>query len=315
MLRGFKNFLLRGDVIVIAIGLIVATAFSNLVKSFTSDVITPIINRIQGSHGFGFGIQVGKNGNIATFINLGDLLSVIVYFFIFMLVIYFLLVQPYKGVQARRGVTVFGDPAPAKTCQYCLAEDLPVAATRCRYCTLRALGRRRYPSVEDPVHDPPSPAGDAPVFIPQLRGGGAQAPGQGGQGGPGGGKRVTRDVPYQAQPVAGPLAESVGRGEGPGVGGVEGAGLLQGVESSQCSCGPRCRARVAAAVPSIRCRRGNRLPASGGTWGPPMVVLARAPCGPWCAVSPAPRRGRRADPKRSAGPLTRSAHPAQRRRR
>jgi large conductance mechanosensitive channel len=135
MLRGFKNFLLRGDVIVIAIGLILATAFSNLVKSFTSDVITPIINRIQGSHGFGFGIQLGDNGNPATFINLGDLVSVIVYFFIFMGVIYFLLVQPYKGVQARRGVTVFGDPAPAKACPYCLAEDLPVAAKKCRYCT------------------------------------------------------------------------------------------------------------------------------------------------------------------------------------
>jgi large conductance mechanosensitive channel len=135
LLRGFKNFLLRGDVIVIAIGLIVATAFSNLVKSFTSDVITPIINRIQGSHGFGFGIQLGRTGNVATFINLGDLLSVIVYFFIFMAVVYFLLVQPYKGIQARRGVTVFGDPAPAKTCPFCLAEDLPVAAKKCRYCT------------------------------------------------------------------------------------------------------------------------------------------------------------------------------------
>jgi len=135
VIRGFKNFLLRGDVIVIAIGLIVATAFSNLVKSFTSDVITPIITRIQGKAGLGFGIQLGSAGDPATFINLGDLLSVIIYFIIFMAVVYFLLVQPYKAVQARRGVTVFGDPAPAKTCAYCLADDLPVAAKRCRYCT------------------------------------------------------------------------------------------------------------------------------------------------------------------------------------
>jgi large conductance mechanosensitive channel len=135
IIRGFKNFLLRGDVIVIAIGLIVATAFSNLVKSFTSDVITPIITRIQGKAGLGFGIQLGSAGDPATFINLGDLLSVIVYFIIFMAVVYFLLLQPYKGVQARRGVTVFGDPVPAKTCAYCLADDLPVAAKRCRYGT------------------------------------------------------------------------------------------------------------------------------------------------------------------------------------
>jgi large conductance mechanosensitive channel len=140
ILRGFRNFLLRGDVIVIAIGLIVATAFSNLVKSFTSDVITPIITRIQGTTGLGFGIQLGNKGNPATFINLGDFVSVIVYFFVFMAVIYFLLVQPYKAVQARRGVTVFGDPTPAKTCPYCLADDLPVAAKRCKYCTSELQG-------------------------------------------------------------------------------------------------------------------------------------------------------------------------------
>jgi len=55
-------------------------------------------------------------------------------FIIFMAVIYFLIVVPYRAYQARRGVTVFGDAPPAQTCPYCLSEDLPVGATKCRYC-------------------------------------------------------------------------------------------------------------------------------------------------------------------------------------
>lgn len=134
ILKGFKNFLLRGDVVVIAIGLIVATAFSVLIKAFTSDIITPLLNRIQGKQPVGLGVQLGQKGNPTTFMNFGDLISTIVYFIVFMAVIYFLLVQPYKAISARRGVTVFGDPAPVKTCPACQSDDLPVAATKCKYC-------------------------------------------------------------------------------------------------------------------------------------------------------------------------------------
>jgi large conductance mechanosensitive channel len=135
MVTGFKNFMLRGDVVVIAIGLVVALAFSTLIKSFTDDVIRPIIARAGGASGVGAGIQLGHKNNPATLINLGDLVDAIVYFLIFMAVIYFLLVIPYKSISARRGVVVFGDPAPVKTCPACLSDDLPVAATRCKYCS------------------------------------------------------------------------------------------------------------------------------------------------------------------------------------
>jgi large conductance mechanosensitive channel len=134
LLRGFKNFLLRGDVIVIAIGLIVATAFSVLVKAFTSDIIEPIITRIQGNHSIGLGIQLGQSGNASTFINVGDLISTIIYFFVFMAVVYYLIVQPYKRVQAHRGIVAFGDPPPVKACPACLSDDLPLGASKCKYC-------------------------------------------------------------------------------------------------------------------------------------------------------------------------------------
>ena len=66
--------------------------------------------------------------------DIGAFISAIIYFAIFMLVVYFLIVVPYKHIQARRGQTVFGDPAQVKTCPYCLSDDLPAAASKCKYC-------------------------------------------------------------------------------------------------------------------------------------------------------------------------------------
>ena len=134
MLKGFKNFLLQGDIIVIAIGLIVATAFSTLIKSFTNNIITPLVTRAQGKDSIGLGVQLGAKRNPTTFLDFGSLISDLIYFVIFMAVIYFVLVLPYKRIQARRGVTVFGSPAPAKSCPACLSDGLPVAATKCKYC-------------------------------------------------------------------------------------------------------------------------------------------------------------------------------------
>ncbi|HWB65956.1 MAG TPA: MscL family protein [Mycobacteriales bacterium] len=135
MLRGFKNFLLRGDVIVIAIGLVVALAFSTLINAFTTNIINPLIAAAQGKKsGPGLGWQLINGGGSGTFLNLGSFISAIIYFVIFMAVVYFLIVVPYKAVMARRGTTVFGDPAPTKTCPACLSEDLPLAATKCKYC-------------------------------------------------------------------------------------------------------------------------------------------------------------------------------------
>ena len=134
MLKGFKNFLMRGDVIVVAVGLVVALAFSQLVSAFSTDLINPLINRIQGAKGNGLGVQLGQPHNAKTFMDFGAFVSAIVYFVVFMAVVYFAIVAPYRFVQARRGHVVFGDQPPVKTCPACLSDDLPVAATKCRYC-------------------------------------------------------------------------------------------------------------------------------------------------------------------------------------
>ncbi|OBJ67964.1 MscL family protein [Mycobacterium sp. 1274756.6] len=134
MIKGFKNFVMRDDVITVAVGLVVALAFSNLVEAFTKSVINPLVARAQGEHGFGLGVQLGAAGNEATFLDLGALISAIIYFLVFMAVVYFLIVVPYKHIQARRGVTVFGDAPPTKVCPECLSNDLPEAARKCKHC-------------------------------------------------------------------------------------------------------------------------------------------------------------------------------------
>ena len=134
MLKGLKNFLMRGDVIVVAVGLVVALAFSTLVKAFTDFVINPLVARAQGGKSVGLGWQLGQKGNAKTFLDLGSFISAIVYFLVFMAVVYFVIVVPYRRVSARRGVTVFGDPPPTKTCPACLSDDLPAAASKCKYC-------------------------------------------------------------------------------------------------------------------------------------------------------------------------------------
>jgi large conductance mechanosensitive channel len=133
-MKGFRNFILRGDVVVLAIGLVVALAFSTLIISFTTNVINPIVNRAQGKTNIGLGVQLGATGNPHTFIDFGAFISSIIYFIVFMVVIYFVLVVPYKRVAAKQGRTVFGDPSPTKTCPACLSDDLPAAASKCKYC-------------------------------------------------------------------------------------------------------------------------------------------------------------------------------------
>lgn len=128
-LAGFKSFLMQGDVIIIAVGLVIALAFSTLIKAFTDNVITPLVNAAGGGGTTGLGFHV--RGQL---VNFGAFISALIYFVIFMAVIYFGIVVPYRSYQRRRGVTVFGEPPPAKSCPECLSEDLPVAATKCRYC-------------------------------------------------------------------------------------------------------------------------------------------------------------------------------------
>jgi large conductance mechanosensitive channel len=127
--RGFKNFLMQGDLVVVAVGLVIALAFSTLVKAFTDSVITPLINAAGSGGTTGLGFHV--NGQL---VDIGAFIGAVVYFIVFMAVVYFAIVVPYRSYSRRRGVALFTEPVPTKACPACLSDGLPLEATKCRYC-------------------------------------------------------------------------------------------------------------------------------------------------------------------------------------
>ncbi len=133
VVKGFRDFIMRGDVITVAVGLVVALAFSNLVKAFTDSVINPLVAAAQPHHAFGLGVQIGDAGNKATFVDFGAFISAIIYFVVFMVTIYVAIVVPYRHIQKRRGVSVFGEEPATKACSECIS-DIPEAAHKCKYC-------------------------------------------------------------------------------------------------------------------------------------------------------------------------------------
>ena len=63
MLTGFKNFIMRGDIVTVAVGLAIALAFSALIAAFTSNIINPIVSRFEGNNATGLGVQLGSPHN------------------------------------------------------------------------------------------------------------------------------------------------------------------------------------------------------------------------------------------------------------
>jgi large conductance mechanosensitive channel len=126
---GFKNFLMQGQLVVVAVGLSIALAFSVLVQTFTGTIITPLVNAAGGGGTDGLGVRV--NGQLLDF---GSLISAVIYFIVFVAVVYFAIVVPYRAYQQKRGVAVFTEPPPTKACPACLSDGLPLEATKCRYC-------------------------------------------------------------------------------------------------------------------------------------------------------------------------------------
>ena len=85
-MRGFRNFLMRGDVIVVAVGLVIALAFSMLITAFTTDIINPLVQSFQGGK-VGLGVEI-RSGNPKTLVDFGAFISAIIYFVIFIAVVF-----------------------------------------------------------------------------------------------------------------------------------------------------------------------------------------------------------------------------------
>lgn len=127
MLKGFRDFILRGNVIDLAVAVIIGAAFTAIVNSLVKDVITPLIAAIAGTPDFSALKFTVHGSNIM----IGNFFNAAIAFFLMAGVVYFFLVLPINALLLRlRG------PAPSSTkpCSQCLG-DCPLAATRCRFCT------------------------------------------------------------------------------------------------------------------------------------------------------------------------------------
>ena len=125
MLKGFRDFLLRGNVLDLAVGVIIGGAFGAIVDSFAKDIITPIITSIGGVPDFST-IKLGP-------ILIGNVLNAVISFLITAFVVYFVFVLPMNAAMARFKPKE-PDPQPTRECPECLS-SIPEAARRCSFCT------------------------------------------------------------------------------------------------------------------------------------------------------------------------------------
>lgn len=130
MLKGFKQFMMRGNVIDLAVAVVIGAAFGAVVTALVKDLITPLIAAIVGKPDFS-AIVFEVNGSKFM---IGDFINGLVSFVLISAAIYFFVVLPVNALTARmRRGEAPPDPT-TKKCPECLSE-VPIAAKRCAFCT------------------------------------------------------------------------------------------------------------------------------------------------------------------------------------
>ncbi len=126
-MKGFKAFLLRGNIVDLAVAVVIGVAFNAVVQALVQDVITPIIAAIGGQPNFSkLAITIGPAK-----ILYGSFLNAVISFVILALVVYFLVVAPVTRLLAWNQRN---QAATQRECPECLSQ-IPLNATRCMYCT------------------------------------------------------------------------------------------------------------------------------------------------------------------------------------
>ncbi|MFC4553998.1 large conductance mechanosensitive channel protein MscL [Georgenia faecalis] len=114
MLRGFKEFIMRGNVVDLAVAVVVGSAFAAIVDTLVSNIITPLLNSFGGAQAEGLGFEI-VSGNPATYVDIAAIINAIVVFLITAAVVYFLIVAPMNTFKERRARGVEPEPeAPAE---------------------------------------------------------------------------------------------------------------------------------------------------------------------------------------------------------
>lgn len=129
MLSGFRDFILRGNVVELAVAVVIGAAFGAVVASFTKDILTPLLG-IFGSPNFSdLKFDVGKAS-----VTYGNFLNALIAFILVAAAIYFFVIVPLNRLEEMRQRGQAPETPTTKTCTEC-ASTIPVAAKRCPFCT------------------------------------------------------------------------------------------------------------------------------------------------------------------------------------
>ncbi len=128
MLQEFKAFLFRGNIVDLAVAVVIGIAFGAVITALVADIITPLIAAIFGSHDFS---ALTFTINNSTFLY-GAFINAVISFVLIAAAVFFVVVKPMNAMAARR--TKEEPAATTRDCPECLSE-IPLAAKRCRFCT------------------------------------------------------------------------------------------------------------------------------------------------------------------------------------
>jgi large conductance mechanosensitive channel len=129
MLDGFKKFILRGNVVDLAVGVVIGAAFGAVVTAFTKDLLTPLIAALVGKPDFSNIKFTIHNSNFPV----GDFINATISFLLIASAVYFFVVVPLNALMARVHRGEAAAPPTTKPCPECLS-DVPLAAKRCAHC-------------------------------------------------------------------------------------------------------------------------------------------------------------------------------------
>jgi large conductance mechanosensitive channel len=129
MLKGFKQFILRGNVVDLAVGVVIGAAFGTVVSSLVKDILTPLIGAIVKAPDFS-GLAFTINGSNFMY---GNFINALISFVIVAAAVYFFVVTPINALIAKTRKEEPLDPT-TKKCPECLSE-ISIEAKRCAYCT------------------------------------------------------------------------------------------------------------------------------------------------------------------------------------
>ena len=136
MLSGFKQFILRGNVVDMAVGVVIGAAFASVVTAFTKDLLTPLIAAIVGKPDFSYLGFTIRN----THFPVGDFINAAISFLLVAAAVYFFVVTPVNLLVARMHRSDTPADPTTKKCPECLSE-IPIDARRCAHCTQQLSGR------------------------------------------------------------------------------------------------------------------------------------------------------------------------------